>query len=101
MDVDIEEGGIKRNIHNCDGVPTGKQQRVVGLLDGSSERAAEHPAPVDKERDVLASVLVAGGQAGIAGDHRSLGIFFAAVEVADGNHLLGDLQSVNFNQDAG
>ena len=101
MDIDIEESGIKRNIDDCDGVPPGKQQRVVGLLYGNSEHATEHPAPVDKERDVLASVLVTGGQAGIASDHRSLRVLFAAVQAADRNHLLGDLQAVNFDQDAG
>ena len=101
MDIDIKEGRIKRNVDNGDGMPPGKQQRVISPLYSSSEHATEYPAPVDKERDVLASALVAGGQAGIASDHRSLRVLFAAVQAADRNHLLGDLQAVNFDQDAG
>src|SRR5438105_1407407 len=97
MDIDIEESGIKRNIDDCDGVAPGKQQRVVGFLDGSSEHATEHPAAVDKERDVLATGLVTGGQAGIASDHRSLRVLFATVQAADRNHLLGDLRAVNLD----
>src|SRR5450759_4505043 len=101
VDIDIEQSGIEFDVDDGDGVPPGEQQRVIRLFEGSGEHAAEHPAPVDKERNMLSRALVTGGKAGEATDYRSLGIFVAPIETTDGDHLFCHLQAINFDEDAG
>src|SRR5579884_2015975 len=77
-----------------------QQQRVIRFLDSVAEHAAEHPTPVDEERHVLARAFVTGGETGIAGDDGPFGVLvlLGAIKTADRNNLLGNLQTIDFDQ---
>src|SRR5438067_5427140 len=76
---------------------------MIGLLYRRRQHTAQHPATIDKERNMLTCTLIAGRQAGIASDYRSPGIFIALITIpaTDGNHLLDNLQAIHLKQDAG
>src|SRR6266568_1208921 len=67
------------------------------------QHTAQHPATIDKERDMLTCTLITGWQTGIATYHRSPGILIALIAIATGdrNHLLGNLQAIHLKQNAG
>src|SRR5712691_8372323 len=50
---------------------------------------------------MLPRALVAAWQADVSASNRSLWFIIAPVKAADGHHLLGHLQAVNLDQDAG
>src|SRR6266702_8246600 len=67
------------------------------------QHAAQHPATIDKERDMLTCTLITGWQAGITTHHWSPCILIALIAIATGdrNHLLGNLQAIHLKQNAG
>ena len=71
---------------------------MICLFQGGGEHVAEHPAPVDKERNVLPRALVTGGKTGKSGHHWPLRIFLSSIKAAD---LLGHLQPIDLDQDTG
>src|SRR6266581_2983341 len=49
VNVDIEQCRVKLDVNHGNGVASTEQQRVVCLLHGIGEHAAEHPAAVNEE----------------------------------------------------
>ena len=68
MNVHVHLARIHLQQNDRHRVAAHRQQGVVGLLDGKSQAAVAHPAPVDKERDLLARAAMVGRLADIAGD---------------------------------
>ena len=99
VNVDIEHCRIERYIDDGYGMSSAEQQRVIRFFQGGGEHAAEHPATIDEEGYVLPRALVTGGEAGIATDDWSLWIAIVSIKAADGNHLLGHLQTIDFDKD--
>ena len=100
MDVHIDLRGIDGDIHHRDRMASGQQQRVIRLLDGGVEHAAEHPAMIDEEGHMLACALKAAGQTSVTAHHRPFGIVVVAVQAANRHHLLRHLQPINLHQHA-
>ena len=50
---------------------------------------------------MLSRALVTGGKTGEACHHRALRIFNASIKTTDRDHLLGHLQPIDLDQDAG
>src|SRR5438034_185711 len=60
MNIDIEQGGIELDVDNSNRMASTQQQRLICSLDSGGQHAAQHPATVHKERDILARAFIAG-----------------------------------------
>ena len=96
MYVDIDVIGGEVDLHDCQRVALGREQRMVGLLDGKGKAAVLYPASVDKERDVLPVAAVRVGWADVTRDADRL--VAVRIALADLDHGLGDVQPVYLDQ---
>src|SRR6266516_2733162 len=78
-------------------MPPGKQKRVVGTLYSSSQHATQDPAPVYKERNMLARTFITARSTDIAAHNRSI---IRRLCSDQGNHLIGSLQTIDLDQGA-
>ncbi len=93
--MDIHIHFLRRDFdeQGCQRVTPDHQQGVIGLEQGRSQRGILHPAPVDKESDLLAVGTRQRGRADKAGQFKA---FFLRHYI---QHLAGHVHAVERRQD--